>query len=1197
MARPFPDVFEFFRSDDETLSEPERTEVQVHRLLSLLGCILIGLFGPLYSVSAPGSVDPLWLRGTVGGLFGAVFVGSYVSSIVRRHVVTATWGVLYVTMGWMAFLAAVNGFSGEYVVGVLLTYSALLAVVGVGAKTILPVFLFMGVGLLMVVGAVLWGAPGDTFSVLLASMVVIALVETIVIQVLLSTRRALREREGRLRSITENISDGIYRSTPEEGLVYANQAFLDLFGYDDFDELAAVAPEGLYANPSVREQLIEWETERGSIDVAEVEYQRKDGSTFVGLLRSTRIDGPDGAPRYHDGVITDITERKQRERRLRVLSEAVEQAGDGLFITEADADGHGSIAYVNSAFAAMTGYDETDLLGRSPEMLWGPDTSPETIASLREAQARGEPWDGEAVHYRKEGTPYRVHWTVAPVRDEDGTIEYWVSVQRDVTEERELEACLQEREARIRGLANSIPGVVFQFYVRPDGTCGNHFVSKHAEDLLGIAADPEAFNERYQAHIPAPHRERMQAAMEEAIEDEAPWSVEFPFDRPDGERLWLLCTATPERQEDELLFNGVMLDITERKERQERWRALMESHPGGVLISVDGRYQYANQAAADILGADAPEDVVGRPVAGQLADGEADRARERWQTIAEDHPTEPWEHEIKGLDGVRRTIVAQSVPISYKGQEAAQTVIRDVTERKNMEETLRRREERLRAITENVSEGIYRSTSEEGLTFANQAFAEMFGYDSAEAILDVDPAQLYVNASERERLRRIARREDAFEAVEVEYRRRDGSTFTGLTSGTVVRDEQGNVAFFDGAIADITGLKEYERALRQERDRLALLLENLPVSVVHGVPTDGGFVVSSVNATFEDTFGVDAEEIQGEDLHEQIVPEGHRAEAAEINRQVLEEPERQFEVQRRTAKGLRDFRLRAAVREGEGGTPEVFAIYTDITDQKQREQKLVEAKEEAEEANRMKSAFLANMSHEIRTPLTSIIGFAEAIGDEVEALSERAASETLELSTLGRFSGLIEESGQRLLETLDGILNLSKLEAGEMGLSVTPVDLATEVRKTADQMAPRADEAGLDLMVECPDGRPVQAAADVRGVQIVLRNLVSNAIKYTDAGGSLWVRARMEGTPAEPSEVAVLEVEDTGIGMEPDRVPELFEPFRQESEGAAREYQGTGLGLAVTQRAVRQMNGEVTVDTEKGEGSRFTVRLPAAEAT
>ncbi|MFO8098390.1 MAG: PAS domain S-box protein, partial [Salinibacter sp.] len=648
--------------------------------------------------------------------------------------------------------------------------------------------------------------------------------------------------------------------------------------------------------------------------------------------------------------------------------------------------------------------------------------------------------------------------------------------------------------------------------------------------------------------------------------------------------------------DDELVFNGVMLDITARKEGQERWRALVESHPGGVLISAEGRYQYANQAAATILGADHPEDLIGRPVAEQaLGDGK-ERIHTRWQAVTKGEATEPWEHEIEGLDGVRRTIVAQSVPITYKGQEAAQTVIRDVTERKKMEEELRKREERLRAITENVSEGIYRSTPDEGLIFVNQAFANMFGYGSVEAILEADPAALYKNVEERERLRCIARQDGTFDSVEVTYQRRDGSTFTGLTSGTVVKAPDGTVAFFDGAIADITGLKEYEEALRQERDRLALLLKNLPVSVVHGRPVDGRFVVSSVNATFEATFGVRAGEIQGEDLHEYIVPAGEQEEAVRIDRAVVEEPGRQFEVRRRTAEGARTFRVQAAVRDAADGTPEVFAIYTDITEQKQREQKLVDAKEKAEKANRMKSAFLANMSHEIRTPLTSIIGFAEAIGDEVSALDARAEDGTLDLSTLGRFSELIEESGKRLLETLDGILNLSKLEAGEMGLTPEPVDLAAEAQNTVEQMRPRAEEADVKVVAETGDA-PVWAWADPRGVQIVLRNLVSNAVKYTETDGSVRVRVQSETGGDSDANCTVVEVEDTGIGMEPDQVPELFKPFRQESEGAAREYQGTGLGLAVTQQAVRQMEGEVTVATEKGEGSCFTVRLPAARTT
>ncbi|MCS3667899.1 signal transduction histidine kinase [Salinibacter ruber] len=234
------------------------------------------------------------------------------------------------------------------------------------------------------------------------------------------------------------------------------------------------------------------------------------------------------------------------------------------------------------------------------------------------------------------------------------------------------------------------------------------------------------------------------------------------------------------------------------------------------------------------------------------------------------------------------------------------------------------------------------------------------------------------------------------------------------------------------------------------------------------------------------------------------------------------------------------------------------------------------ARDQAEEAARLKSAFLANMSHEIRTPLTSIIGFAEALGDEVGDGN----------GNTGRFAGLIERSGRRLLDTLDGVLNLSKLEAGQMGLETEPVDLVTKARRAAEELRPQATEKGLGLTVET--SRPeVWARADAGSVQIVLQNLVSNAIKYTEEGG-VYVRVFRENG------WAVLEVEDTGIGMDPALADDLFKPFRQASEGLGRAYEGSGVGLAVTQKATEEMGGQVDVETEAGAGSCFTVRLPEA---
>jgi PAS domain S-box-containing protein len=263
---------------------------------------------------------------------------------------------------------------------------------------------------------------------------------------------------------------------------------------------------------------------------------------------------------------------------------------------------------------------------------------------------------------------------------------------------------------------------------------------------------------------------------------------------------------------------------------------------------------------------------------------------------------------------------------------------------------------------------------------------------------------------------------------------------------------------------------------------------------------------------------------------------------------------------------------------------EVLGSYAALVlERLEREQELLAAKEEAEAASRMKSSFLANMSHEIRTPLTSIIGFAEAVGTAAAGL------ELPEGSPLPKYADLIEQGGKRLLDTLEGVLNLSKLEAGQMELGVEPVDLTDQVHQTAEELRPKASEKDIRMHLEAEEP-PTQAEADEGGVQIVLRNLISNAIKYTDEGGHVWVRAYREDGQA------VLEVQDTGIGMKPEVAEDLFEPFRQASEGLSREYEGTGVGLAVTKEATEQMDGHLAVDTEKGEGSRFVVRLPRAEA-
>nr|WP_272505129.1 HAMP domain-containing sensor histidine kinase [Salinibacter ruber] len=225
----------------------------------------------------------------------------------------------------------------------------------------------------------------------------------------------------------------------------------------------------------------------------------------------------------------------------------------------------------------------------------------------------------------------------------------------------------------------------------------------------------------------------------------------------------------------------------------------------------------------------------------------------------------------------------------------------------------------------------------------------------------------------------------------------------------------------------------------------------------------------------------------------------------------------------------------------------------------------------------MKSALLANMSHEIRTPLTSILGFAEVLSEEADPGSNVA-----------HFAELIESGGQRLMNTLDSILNLSKLEGQGRTLSVEPVNLSAEAASIVGELQSAADEKGIALSAETGE-TPVWARADDGGVQLVARNLTENAIKYTETGGTVQAEVRAE------EDAAVIEVSDTGIGIGEEALPHIFEPFRQESEGLGREYEGVGLGLSIVKQATEQMGGTIEVETEKGEGTTFLVRLPRVE--
>jgi signal transduction histidine kinase/CheY-like chemotaxis protein len=249
------------------------------------------------------------------------------------------------------------------------------------------------------------------------------------------------------------------------------------------------------------------------------------------------------------------------------------------------------------------------------------------------------------------------------------------------------------------------------------------------------------------------------------------------------------------------------------------------------------------------------------------------------------------------------------------------------------------------------------------------------------------------------------------------------------------------------------------------------------------------------------------------------------------------------------------------------------SIITDVTEQKLAAETLIEARDRAEAANRSKSEFLANMSHEIRTPLNGVLGMAQVM-------------DTHELSPDQRDRlNVVRESGQALLGILNDLLDLSKAQAGKLDLEVIDTDVCEMARTCCAAFQGTAASKDVNLIFRAEPAAKGFWKADGLRLRQVLSNLISNSLKFTHQGS-------VTVTVAHDGEALTLAVADTGIGMEPDQIPRLFEKFTQADASTTRRYGGTGLGLSICRELIELMGGQVTVTSEPGSGSCFTVAVP-----
>jgi PAS domain S-box-containing protein len=360
------------------------------------------------------------------------------------------------------------------------------------------------------------------------------------------------------------------------------------------------------------------------------------------------------------------------------------------------------------------------------------------------------------------------------------------------------------------------------------------------------------------------------------------------------------------------------------------------------------------------------------------------------------------------------------------------------------------------------------------------------------------------------------------------------------------------------------GLVEAKQEIERQKIYFEALVDNSPAAIV---VLDNDHHILSCNPFFEELFGYQEEEILGKILDRLVVPEEVQQEAQQITTEVAAGNTIRTVAKRRHRNGhLIDVQIAGVPVVVEGEMVGILGIYHDVSE-------LMAAKEAAEAADRAKSEFLANMSHEIRTPMNGIIGMVELV---LETELSREQREFLETA---------RSSADALLALLNDILDFSKIEAGQLDLELIDFDLRSTVEGVAQTLAHRAEQKGLELASLIDYEIPPLVRGDPGRLRQILVNLTGNALKFTEEGE---VVIRVETLDQSEERVRVrFSVQDTGIGIPPERQEKIFERFQQADSSTTRRYGGTGLGLAISSQLVKMMEGNIGLESEPGQGSTF----------
>ncbi|MGM0500920.1 MAG: PAS domain-containing protein [Bacillota bacterium] len=772
-----------------------------------------------------------------------------------------------------------------------------------------------------------------------------------------------------------------------------------------------------------------------------------------------------------------------------------------------------------------------------------------------------------------------------PLKNEAGELQGVIEYANDITERKEIETEL----SHVNDIIESSPAVVFKW--KNEVNWKVEFVSQNIEQF-GYSKEDFLTGELdfsdivYEADL-AEVEQEVQDNLEQGINK---FKQQYRIVKADGEVRWIDDWTIIIRDETGTAthFHGIIIDITDRKKAEQkirdnerRWKFALESSQYGIWdwnLKTDEVYyspiwKEMLGYQADELSADVQEWLT------RVHPDDLDQAKKDVQQHLAG-ATEYYhnEHRMKHKNGDYIWVKDRGKVVEWDQAGEPLRFIgthEDITEKKAMEKKLKLREERLNLAMDAAEHGFWDWDLDNDEIYFSPRYYTMLGYEPNELEMNFETWLDLLHPRDKKNI--VPKLKDKIKQgipFEQEFRLK---TKAGAWKWILGRgksfelDQRGKPHRAVGTHTDITERKKIEEKLKESERRYRGLVESQK-DLIFRVDTNNKFTY--VNDVYCEAFGKSKEELIG-NYFTPLAQGDNIEEILEAMKDLKEEPYRTYNEQR--AKTVNGWRWIAwenyAIRNEEGAITEIQSVGRDITE-------LKEAQQKAETANRAKSEFLANMSHEIRTPLSAVIGFSE--------LLENMTEDERQLSYLDS----IKTAGDALLTLINDILDLSKIEAGQLDINYQKFNLRDLLLEIKQIFIKKARGKDLDFEIKLP-AKAINIKLDETRLRQILLNLVGNAVKFTKQG---YVRLEANyDLQAEQQLGLQLTVVDSGIGIAEKEQKNIFKAFKQQDGQSTREYGGTGLGLAITKRLTEMMDGDLTLESEEGTGSTFTIEFSDVE--